>query len=206
MSNRDIPLRYNISSWTQLPQCMSNNSRELHLHVSEIIQDRRVQGTVIRLEHTDFGVLFAYLVGGFGPLLSPDQRTYLPELTTAEILSELRRFGFDITYNPRERLDGAQLKYLVRLLELGYDKIRLLNVWSHTSKGSKEFKPLVVAFKVAENPMWINNGYSASNEEFVSALLNGSVINLSAMTEDNHFDWSWLNYVANIDDILIDNR
>lgn len=206
MNNRNQhPLRYNISSWSQLSQCMSNNSRNLRLHVSEIIQDSRVQGTVIRLEHIDFGVLFAYLIGGYGSLLSPDGRTYLPELTTAEILSELARYGFDITYNPQDRLDGDQLNYLMKLNELGYQKMRILNVYSYSSAGEKEFNPIVVAFNIEKNPMWINNGYSASKQEFTESLTNGSAINVSAISESKHYKWDWLTFVASIDDILRDN-
>ena len=32
-------LRYKISSWKELPQCMSNNSRKLHLHVIDVVDE-----------------------------------------------------------------------------------------------------------------------------------------------------------------------
>lgn len=203
--SRNNPLKYNISSWSQLPQCMSNNSRSLHLHVSEMIQDKRVQGTLIQVKHDDFGVLFAYLVGGYGPLLSIDGTTYLPELTTIEILSELKRFGFDITYNPQDRLDGDQLNYLIKLNELGYDKLRNLNVYSYDDSGNKQYNSVTVAFNVSANSMWIYNGYNAPETEYIEALKNGSAINVSGMSEFNNFRWDWLTYVANIHDILVDN-
>lgn len=197
-------LRYNISNWNQLTKCQSNNSRDLHIHVSHIINDPRVSGTVIRVDHCVFGTLFACLVDSSGPLLSVGNTGFIPEFTTIEILRELRKFGFYVTYNPATHLDGNQLQYLMVLDGLGFDKIRVLNVYSSTEMG-KTFSPKVVAFNVADNSDWLNNGYSASETEFTKALNNGSAINISGMSEKNSFRWDWLTYVANIKDILEEN-
>lgn len=200
-----MPLRYNISSWTQLPQCQSNNSLSLSLHVSQILHDHRLNGTVIRVEHTDFGTLFACLVDGGGPLLSLDATNHIREFSTSEILAELRKYGFYITYNPEANLDGDQLDYLMTLDKLGFDKLRILNVYRYQQDGKVQSTPTIVAFNIKENPDWINNAYSASESEFLCALNNGSAVNISAISQEKKFRWDWLTFVANIKDILKDN-
>ena len=199
-------LRYNISSWDQLSQCQSNNSTDLYITTSHIVQDSRLTGTVIKVNHRQFGTLFAYLVEGSGPLLSEDSTNHFFELTTLQILSELEKFGFVVTYNPRKHLDGDQLDYLMTLDKLNFDKIRILNVYQTHSDGSTAYTPTVVAFRVKENPDWINSGYSAPYREFITALDNGSAINVSKMSQDLNFRWDWLDYVASIHDILRDNQ
>lgn len=197
-------LRYNISSWNQLSKCMSNNSRDLHIHVNTIIHDCRLSGTIIKVDHIAFGTLFACLVEGSGPLLSAGDNGVIPEFGTDDILRELRKFGFYVTYNPAAHLDGEQIQYLMILDQLGFDKIRLLNVYSWEN-GSQQFTPKVVAFDIAHHGDWLNNGYSASEAEFTKALNDGSAINISGMSEKNNFRWDWLTYVANIKDILKEN-
>ena len=199
-----VPLRYNISSWNQLPGCLSNNSTQLHLRVSTLLHDRRLNGTIIKVEHEDFGTLFACLVDGGGPLLSERHMNGIRELSTPAILAELEKYGFLVTYQPQKHLDGDQLQYLLTLNQLGFQKIRLLNVHRY-SNGVQEFTPTVVAFNIKPNSSWLNNWYSASEKEFLEAINNGSAINISAMSKDKKFKWDWLTYVADIEDILKDN-
>ena len=199
------PLRYNISSWDQLPRCMSNNSRDLHIRVSKVMNDRRLSGTVIRVEHYDFGVLFACTVDASGPLLSENGLAGVPEMSTSAILSELAKFGFLVTYEPKTHLDGEQLQYLMTLNQLGFEKIRILNVHMYQKDGRVKDEPVVVAFKIEKNGDWLNNGYSPYESEFLAALKHGTAVNISAISKEKKFRWDWLTYVANINDILNDN-
>lgn len=204
IANR-MPLRYNISSWDQLPQCMSNNSRDLHIHVAKIINDERLQGTVIRVEHKHFGVLFACIVDGSGPLLTDKYFSGVVSMSTQAILLELEKFGFYVTYDPQTHLDGEQLQYLMTINQLGFDKIRILNVHMYQNDGRVKDEPLVVAFKIKNNSNWLNNGYSPSESEYLSAIKQGTAINISAISKEKKFRWDWLTFVANIEDILKDN-
>lgn len=199
------PLRYQISSWDQLPDCLSNNSKELHLHVTNFIQDARLCGKRITIEHDVFGVLFAVVVDPAGSIVSQFGDGVEYGISTNQILSELARYGFLITYKQYGKLPGDLVQYLMTLIQLKFDKIRILNVWDMVHS-RKEFKWYVVAFKIPDLPQWLNSGYAPSKKEFLDALESGNAINLSVIGEAQRFDWSWLyNWVADIGDIIEDN-
>lgn len=200
------PLKYNISSWNQLPDCKSNNSKYLYLATTHFFGDERLTGTLISVLHEDFGTLFSCLIDSGGTMLNTESKNKYHEFTTTEILAELYKYGFDITYSPREHLDGDQLAYLTTLSQLGFEKIRMANIHSYDQTGTTQYNPTIVAFNIEQNPYWINNGYSPSEFEFLQALNNGSAINVSALSFTKQFRWDWLDYVASIDDILEDNR
>ena len=195
------PLRYNISSWEQLVECMSNYSNKLHIQVRKILQDTRLTGTVIDVIHEEFGSLFCYLVNGRGPLLASDDPLEY-EMSCAEILKELERFGFLVTFDCKEHLPAKQIDFLRTVQKLGYDKIRILDVYSYTSTGVKLLNPHIVVFNVAPNPGWMDNNYSARKEEFLEALSIGSAFDLSNLSDVNRFHWDWLDFVGSLDDIL----
>ena len=195
------PLRYQISSWDQLVGCMSNYSNSLHLKVKRLVHDRRLTGTIIEVFHDEFGPLFCYTVDGQGPLLASSNPIDY-EMSTSSILKELERFGFLITYNPIETLPEEQIKYLKSILDLGFDKIRILNVYTYQNDGTKVLDPNVVAFMVEHNPGWMDNVYAASTSEYTRSIVEGTAINLSAMSEATRYRWDWLVYVASISDIL----
>ena len=90
-----IPLKYNISAWDQLSCCLSNLSRDLHIHVTEFVQNDKISGTRIRVEHETFGVLFACVINAQGSLVSTDSGI-VHEFTSDEILAELKKYGFDV--------------------------------------------------------------------------------------------------------------
>lgn len=193
-------LRYRITSWTQLNQCLSNNDPELKASCAEIM-DANLRGTVVRVTHRKYGCLFAYLVDGTGVDV---ENPPIPLLTPKEILAELRRFGFYIAYDVVGNLPGKVIEYLITLDKLGYDKIRYMFISEPTLLGTeKDPEYFVTAFKVKDNPEWINNTYRARTDEFQAALMNGSAINITAISEEQHFDWSFLrDYVLNISDII----
>ena len=199
------PLRYQISNWHQLSKCKSNNSKSLYISVTDFIQDNRLSGLRIQVMHNVFGALFTYIVGAKGGLVSKVYNSETHELSTDQILLELGKYGFYITFKEYENLGGDQLAYLMTLQSLHFDKLRLLNAWD-APNGVKEFTQYIVAFNVEQNPDWLNAGYAPSQSEFVEALTNGSAINLTSISETRNFRWDWLyNWVADIDDILKSN-
>lgn len=206
--NRGLPpLRYNISDWHQLPECKSNNSRELKLVVTDLIKNSVLEGVVIKVMHETFGVLFACTVGGSGNLLTTAKGLASPyELPTATILQSLEVFGFYITFNKRAALKGDQLKFLMTLDNLGYDKIRLLRVNCYEPKtGALNVETHIVAFMIDKCPNWLDNTCYEEEKTFVSLLRRGGVFDVSSLSVAHNYDWSWLDYVANIKDILSDN-
>lgn len=199
------PLRYEISDWHQLSKCQSNNSRDLKIHVTDFIQDERLQGLRICLKHRVFGTLFACVLDSKGSMISNFAPNMVYELTKDQILAELRKYGYLITFKEYNTLPGNQLQYLMTLDQLGYDKIRILSVWS-IENGCRKFEPNIVVFKVEPHPQWLNAGYSASLSEFTDALVDGSALNITNISNTLNFQWDWLvNWVADIDDILSNN-
>lgn len=198
-------LRYKVSDWRQLPQVQSNNSNKLTISVAEFVQDKRLNGTRIQVTHEDFGVLFACVVNGGGDIVSESEENLVNELTPEQILSELQKFGYYITYKPTIKLPIRQLEYLMSIRGLNFDKIRILYVHEYIY-GIKQIKWHVVAFNVKECPDWINNWYSPHKNEFLKALNSGGAMNLSKVSRTEKFNWSFLvDFVANIEDIVEDN-
>ena len=202
------PLRYNISNWLQLSECKSNNSVDLYITVKQIIDDgsHRLEGINILVNHTQYGTLFACLINSNGTLLTPDPVSgIIKEFSTDEILAELNKFGFDVTFEINQHLSGNQIAYLMTLSGLEYDKIRKLPVYEYDNKGNKVFSDYIVAFNVEQCPDWINMDYICRSNEFLAKLNDGVALNLTFMSKTQMFDWTWLTYVANIDDIIRDN-
>lgn len=202
-----MPLEYRISSWKQLPQCLSNNSRELSIKVTDFIQDDRISGLRIAVYHTTFGVLFATVLDAAGSMISTGYNRIVSEMKPESILSELAKFGFIIEYEPATKLKGDQIQYLMTLKNLHFDKIRLMDVYKQDDvTGTKSTQTFVVAFNVEKNSNWLNNDYSCSIVEFADALTNGSAMNITGISETRNYNWTWLSeFVANIDDIIRDN-
>lgn len=200
------PLRYKISSWRQLPNCLSNNSRELRIHITDFFNNEELRGFRISLEHTTMGVLFCCVLQARGSLITDEDAYGASELSPTEILKELYKYGFYITYEPITALSGNLLDYLITLDKLGYDKIRVLNVWHYTKNGSQESDTKIVAFQANPLGNWLNNGYSANEKEFLEALNAGTAINLTDTSRTKNFRWDWLyGNVLNIEDVIEDN-
>lgn len=199
-----MDLRYNITDWHQLVDVKSNTSNDLSIKVADINNSPALSGLRIRIVHKDYGTLFTCVLSADGNIISEDPSVIDFEPSTDEILKTLAKYGFLVTYEQVNYLPTAQLDFLRSVKDLGYDKLRLLTVWSIKNQ-TKEFRTYIVVFKIAENPQWINNAYSPSVQEYTESLKNGSVINLSASSRTNNWNWSWLDFVANIDDILNQN-
>lgn len=195
------PLRYRVSSWRQLPDCMSNTSRQLHIHVADIYYRHDFSGFRISIDHEMFGTLYAVTLNAKGSIVYEADHECDQYTSTQAILAMIRKYGFLVDYSPMDDLPSAQIEYLISLRDLKYDKIRVLNVWK-TIHGEQQFTQYIVGFKVANHEYWLNNDYSPSETEFINALVDGSAINVTKIGREHNFNWDWLTYVANIDDII----
>ena len=193
-----VPLRYNISDWHQAIDCLSNSSRYLHIRVSDFVQNSAVEGTKLEVYHDQFGILFSYVVDAVGEIIDPE----VSVLTTAQVLNELARFGFLITYDQKAHLPTAQLQFLVAVNQLGFDKLRLMTVLDPATSTARTY---VIVFKIANHPDWLDNTATAYLRDFNQATADGTAFNVSTISESEKYRWDWLDYVANIEDILRDN-
>lgn len=199
------PLKYRISSWRQLPECLSNNSNHLHIKITDYIQDNRLYGLKITIEHELFGVVFAYIVDARGSLISSNGGGKVHELSVSGILNELARFGFLIEYVRPPQLPPEQVEFLTTINKLQYDKLRVLSVWSIDDLGRKKFDRYIVAFNVGSHSQWLNASYSPDVVEYTNAIIAGTAYNISGLSDCRKFSWEWLeNKVINICDILSD--
>lgn len=205
-----MPLRYKISSWNQLPNCRSNNDRSLRIRVAEITNFPNLIGFKISVEHPMYGILFSEVLNAKGTIITSKVESDTVtesafELDTQTILKELRKFGFYVSYDPRTHLSREMIDYLLTLRGLGFDKIRVLSVRDIPAEGVLSTKWYTVCFQSCKLSYWLSNTHVATAKEFTDALLNGTANNISEMSSAKGFDWSWLDYVANIDDILREN-
>lgn len=198
------PLRYNISSWSQATQCLSNNSRELHITVSSLMGDS-ANGQLIAVKHPAYGILFAAMTYGEGTLITTTDAStgdILPWMTTDEILAQLKKFGFIITYDVELHLSGDQITYLMTLNNLGFQHITTISV---QMTGTKR-RNFVIAFNGDEEPEWLEWPCATTKYEFDKKVSEGKVLNVTYLTaKETEFKWDWLNFIGNIPDIIRDN-
>lgn len=198
------PLRYRISDWRQLNKCESNCSRDTWITVSTYLNNHKLNGLKISVENKYAGIVFSYVVEPRGDLINKNSDGTVSELTTGQILAELRKWGFYIDFNPVTNLPGNQIQYLMTLNELHFDKIRILSV-REAQSCSTTASTKVVAFQSDKCSNWLNSSYSPSKSEFLNALDKGYAINISAISDTCNYSWEWLvNWVGNISDILED--
>lgn len=202
-------LKYRISKLSQLPQCKSNNSRDLSIRVEELIQSDILTGTKVSVVHADFGTLFATVVNAKGNLVSNDFTDHIYTIPWDVIEQELAKYGFIVQYREETVLRKEQVEYLKTLQGFKFDKIRFITV-ERTVKSIITAETMIVAFNIEQNPQWLHNTYNPSYQEYVQALENGSVMNISNISETHDFSWDWLwGKVLSISDILeaqVDNE
>lgn len=192
-----VPLRYTISDISQLPQCLSNNSRDLSISVSNMINSATLTGKRVSVNHTVYGTLFAYIIDAAGTIISDIQ----PEgMSVNDMLKELERFGFLIEWVNWPQLSGKQLSALQGIQQtFPVSKLRWISVYD--SKGEAENH--IVAFDYTRLSAWLDAAYSVPLKVFKQALVDGSCIEVSKVLDIEHTNWSWLKgWVANIADIL----
>lgn len=205
-----MPLYYNISSYRQLSGCKSNNSKHLNIELTDFINNDDIQGLRIAVVDDRYGTLFATVVQSRGNLVNGpntcSNSTISSDLSRDTILSELEKFGFYISYNPKALLEGKQIEALMTLQSFGFDKLRILQV-KRPAGINVDYTPVsyVVGFNVADHITWLNNTYVATEREFNEALVKGTAINISSIGNMRSLNWSWLTYVADISDVIADN-
>ena len=197
-----LPLRYRISRWQQAAECLSNNSRNLYITVSEFVNNETLQGTIIKVEHTEFGTLFAAMIKGEGRIVTrwDEENNLLPWLSVPQILTQLKKFGFDITYKEITSLDDQTIDWLMNIRNAGFDKISQVVVISRQN-GIKIPHKYTIALKSDENSDLLTFGMSISSAKFTSRTSAGKILSL----EDYDTDWGWLDSIYNINDILQEN-
>ena len=192
-----VPLRYEITSWDQIGECQSNNSIKLHCKYSKFIKNGSLNGERLQILHDDLGVVFTYVLNPTGGCVT-EYDGALPQLTKDELLTEFYKYGFYITYKEEEHLSESQLNYLETLQGLHYDKIRKLSVYD-----DKNGWTYIVVFQITPNSAYMNNGYRCPQHVFQKALRDGTVMNITTISETRNYDWSWMgDGIYNIQDIL----
>lgn len=200
------PLRYEITDWFQLSKCLSNNSSKYSIRVSKLLGDK-ISGTLIEVKHALYGTLFATVVNSGGKLISDvdDSGNVIHELSTEDILKQLARFGFYITYEQEACLPGSQLLVLMSIKTLGYTFISKICA-KQIKQGQELITPYVVAFNSDSHPEWLKFGYICNLDDYQKALSDGTALYVdTAYNSTLGFNWDWLSYVASIDQILAVN-
>lgn len=197
------PLRYKICRWPQAVNCLSNNSRNLYISVNELVQNEVLTGVLIKVEHTELGTLFAAMVRGEGQIVTKDDEegNHIPWMTTSQILQQLAKFGFYIIYNQISSLDDDILDELMQVRDLGFDKLNQIVVQSR-KEGSKVSKKYTVAMKTKGNEDLLIYGAHVSELKFNNRLASSKMI---VLLEDSTIEWSWVDSLYNISDILQEN-
>ena len=199
------PLRYEITDWHQAVNAMSNNSPELKLKITDFINDDRLTGLRISVWHQQFGTIFACVLNADGSFVDNTDGNVLPEFSTVRILEELAKYGFYIVYKQKQHLPSDQIEYLKTVQNLDYDKLRFISVQIKERFGETHYTKYIVVFNIEKNPRWLDINHVASESEFTEALRNGSAVNISEQSKKFRWDWNWLNFVANISDIIEEN-
>lgn len=152
-----------------------------------------------------YGTLFAAMIKGSGSIITTqdEQGQAIPFLTTEEILKQLMKFGFYITYDVKSNLPSEILDFLTTIDNLGYDKITRIGVETWGSGGGKIVKPTVVVFKsCADNADLLVFDCKIGIRKFNQKLRDNTVMNV---TDEPNMQWDWLTYMANISDLLDEN-
>lgn len=201
---QDNRLYYEIDSWGQATQCLSNSSKRLHI-THDVVMDKGFAADVIRVEHDYYGCLFAYCVNASGDLLCEDDGM-LFELSPDQLLSELRKYGFLIQFSSRITLDSSQYKLLLTSSALGMDKLRIMYVTCDSVRSNKtpELAPYLVLFNVKGLSTWLSNVKTCSKAEFNDAVASGKAINITEADGGLHgHNWSFLkDKVLDVDDLV----
>lgn len=195
-------LQYQISDWSQLSKCCSNNSPDLKICVSKYIQNFDIEGTKVEVKHPQYGTLFAYTIRPKGNLITNINCQDLEVMHSQTLLNELRRYGFYVDYVEEANLSSGQVNLLKTIQGLKFDKLRIFAVHDIADDFNSSLR--ITAFNMQNHDQWLNAGYSPSKKEWESAILDGSAFNVSGLEEANNYSWDWLyNAIYDIDEILM---
>lgn len=193
-------LQYEISDWSQLTKCHSNNSPDLKIYVSKYLQNFDISGTKVEVKHPKYGTLLAYTISPRGELIS-DVSDLEEVMHGQTLLNELRRYGFYVDYQQEANLSLGQVNLLRTIQGLKFDKLRICKVRDISDDFYSSLR--VTAFNIKNHDQWLNPGYSPTKKEWEDAILDGSAFNVSGLDEAMKYNWDWLyNAVFDIDAIL----
>lgn len=157
----------------------------------------------MQVNHSSYGTLFSAVVKGGGKLLSSkdEKGNDLPCMTTEEILKEIQRFGFYVTYDVKSNLPMNTIAFLSTIDNLGYDKITKVGI-QYRKDGEKYIKPAILVFKSEYNHDILNFECIISEHKYLDKLSANSIMDV---THEKDIQWDWVKYIANISDILEEN-
>ncbi len=199
-------LRYEISNWDQITNCLSNNSKALSLSLSKVIDGNAMRGLVVKVNHANYGTLFAAMIKGSGQLLTDkdEEGQILPFLTTDEILKQIAKFGFIISYVERAHLNNETLVFLNNVKQLGFDKITRVQLETRNEYWAKAWTPKILVIKSQYNTDLLKFDCSLPIKNFNEKLANNWIMNVTDLDAEN-VTWDWVTYIANIIDIINEN-
>ena len=173
-------LNYRITDIKYLPECKSNLSQDYSLEIKNYVNNNKLTGTRIAVRHKVFGIVYAYVVNAEGNLVDTE---YI-ESSIPSILDDLKRFGYNIIYEEYKYLPQEQIDYLKSLLDLKFDHLRFIQTHDN-------LKPILVAFKLKDNPKWISIFYKVKGQEYEKAILSGTAFNISEKLGPD-YNWNFL--------------
>lgn len=188
-------MQYRISDLAQLAGCKSNTSRDLSLRVNHFVAGSILGGAQICVNHSELGTLAAFLVNPEGGII--DNAT--AAMSVSDILQHLTLFGFYIEYKPDAELPEEVADMLYGVSCLGMRMVR--NLMVRDADDSTKLTAYTVAFDAGRVSNWIEPNYAAPHSEFANAVLTGAAIIIDN-AQNPAYDWSWLNGVGNIENIL----
>ena len=145
------------------------------------------------------------MIRGTGSLITDvdEEGNDIPFLTTEEILKQIAKFGFFVTYDVKSNLPTNVITYLSELYNLGYDKITEVYLGATSESGSRVWRPTVLVMKsYQDNDDILKFDCKLTQNKFQAKLAANSIINV---THEEGMTWDWLHYIANISDLLDEN-
>lgn len=144
------------------------------------------------------------MIEGSGSLISDvdEEGLDLPFMTTDQILRELQRFGFIIFYDVKKNLPSPILSFLSTVNDLGYDKITRVALQTKTASNGVIWAPTILVIKSEFNLDLLEFDCKLTRKDFNQKLSDNVIMNV---THEEGMKWDWVNYTANIDDLLDEN-
>lgn len=144
------------------------------------------------------------MINGSGSLITEvdEEGNPIEFLSTEEILKQLMKFGFYITYDVKTNLPEPTLAFLYKVMNLGFDKITRVARETRDVSGNRIWRPTVIVMKSEFNTDLLVFDCKVTSTVFNAKLLANSIMNV---TDESNIDWRWLAYMANISEILEEN-
>lgn len=163
-----------------------------------------LEGLLLQVNHTNLGTLFAAVIQGTGVLVTQeDEYGYaIPFMTTDEILRQISKFGFYVTYKRRSHLPGPVLDFFQRWMDMGYGRITRVLLQSENKYGDTIWVDSVVLFKeTVENQDLLCYGKKLSRIAYMKKVDANSIQNVTNVG----FDWDWVDSFYRLEDIMDEN-